>query len=126
MKKFFAIVALALTLSACAVTSTPTPTTPAMRLVQADGAYKALVATVKEGVIRGSIAGENAVRVKAALGAARTALDVWTLAPNDPTAEQTVLLSLQAVRSLLQSFAPPPPKQTMLASPYNYKGVPAL
>jgi hypothetical protein len=82
-----------------------------MRLVQADGAYKALVATVKEGVQRGSIYGENAVRIKAALAAVRTGLDVWTLAPNDPTAEQTVLLSLQAARSLLQTIAPPPVKR---------------
>lgn len=103
-------------ISACAVTPTPQPTTPAMRLVQADGAYKALVATVKEGVQRGAIYGTNAVRVKAALASARIALDAWTLAPNDPTAEQKVLLGLQAVRSLLQSVAPPPKRTTAAPS----------
>ena len=108
MKKFLLILVCAFSVAACAVTNTATPVTGSERLVQADGVYKALVATVKDGVLRGSISGNLAVRVKVALASARVALDAWTLLPNDPAAEAKVLIALQGVRTILQSVAPAP------------------
>ena len=129
MKRLFNLVAICLlgaSLVACAVTPTPTATTASMRLVQADGAYKAMVATVKEAVLKGQLQGENAVRVKAALASVRVGLDAWTLAPTDPNAEQKVLLALQAARSLLNSFGPvptrpPQPPTVPQPSPIRYR-----
>ena len=114
MKKFIAIIACALSIMACTVTGQVNPVTPSERLVQAEGAYRAVAATFKGTLLNHSVSGENASRGFAALVAASVALDAWKLVPNDPNLEQKFLVSLQAVRALVQSFAPQPP------NPVNY------
>ena len=95
-----------LAITGCAVGDGTVPVTPVERLVQADGAYKAVDATVREGVQSGLIKGVVAIRVKAAMASARVALDAWHLNPNDVNAETKALLALQAVRAILQSLRP--------------------
>jgi len=120
--RFLAALMLSCTLllGACTVGDTTTPVTPLERLVQAEGAYRALDATVRDGVRSGLIVGERAGQVKAALTSARVALDAWHLAPGDSTNEQKFLLALQAARGLLQTFAPKPKAH---GPPLNHEGV---
>lgn len=99
-------VALALLLGACSVGDSTAPVTPLERLVQAEGAYRALDATIRDGVRSGLIVGERAAQAKNALLAARLALDAWHISPAAEGAEQKYLFALQAARGLLQTFAP--------------------
>lgn len=103
MKRIAAWVGLFLLVTACA-TSGVFPETPTEKYVAADGAYKALVATVKEKVLDGTIKGQNAKKVKLALTSAKVALDAWGLAPSDRNAETTALLALKAARQVLQAI----------------------
>ena len=161
MKKFFTILALAITLTACATDRTISPQTGTEKYVAADGVYKALSYTVQGTVENGTdmadiilssginlllqkqrvdalitfarsedreftseelaklksardtlaaktdtlLDGEHELR--AALGGARAALDVWAIVPNDPDAQATTLISLQAIRSLLRAVKSP-------------------
>lgn len=104
MKKFFLSFFVGIFLTACA--ATVVPETALERYVAADGAYKALVLTVQDGVRQGLIKGEGARDVKLSLNSARAALDIWALIPNDANAETVALVSLSALRVLLRSVRP--------------------
>lgn len=82
------------------------PETGTERYVAADGAFKALLITVQDGVTRGTIKGENAVKIKVSLTAAKSALDAWALVPENPTAETAALVGLQAARDVLRLASP--------------------
>jgi hypothetical protein len=105
MKKLLAPFLLAFVIVGCA--STVVPETGTERYVVADGAYKALLVTVKDGVARGVIKGDNAARIKASLTAAKVALDAWALVPENPNAESAAIVALQAAREVLRLLAPP-------------------
>ena len=108
MKGLIAAVMMVFALAACTITEGTVPVTGTERYVQADGAYKALLVTVKDGVQRGTIQGPNAVRVKQALSTARVALDAWALNTESSTAEDKAILALQGARELLRALAPAP------------------
>lgn len=112
MKNLFRAIAVAgmIALTACAGNSV-VPQTGQERYVAADGAYKALLVTVQDGVRQGIIKGERAAQVKSALETAKVALDAWALIPEDPNAESTALVALQALRELLRTVAPKPQAQ---------------
>lgn len=104
MKKLIAPFLLVFVLVGCA--GAVVPETGTERYVAADGAYKALLITVQDGVTRGTIQGENAVKIKASLTAAKVALDAWALVPESPTAETAALIGLQAARDVLRLMKP--------------------
>jgi len=105
MKKFIAIVMFALTISACGIKGGDplVPVSPQERFVQADGDFKALVATVKGLVVKGVIVKDTptAVSVDGALTTLRLALDVWEINPANLDAETATLVALQGLQSLL-------------------------
>lgn len=102
MRKLIAPLLLVFVLFGC---GTIVPETGVERYVAADGAYKALIVTVKDGIMRGVIKGETAVKIKALLTTAKVALDAWALLPESPTAETATLVSLQAAREILRLAA---------------------
>ncbi len=105
MKKILASFLLLFFITGCAVNTT-VPLTGTQRYVQADGSYKALLLTVKEGVTRGTIHGASAIRVKQTLTTAKIALDAWALAPESPNMEQRALFALQSAREVLRALTP--------------------
>jgi hypothetical protein len=104
-------------LAACAVT----PETPRERLVAAETTYQAAVATVRDLALAGRITQEQAPRVRAAIVAARTSLDLWHANPDGSAAMQAALSSIAVLQSILNQIAPPsteraaPPKRSMEA-----------
>lgn len=104
MKKLLAPFAAIFILVGCA--GTVVPETGIERYVAADGAYKALLVTVKDGVQNGTIKGDVAVRVKSSLVAAKVALDAWAVVPDNPTAESAAIIAMQAAREILRLLAP--------------------
>jgi len=82
------------------------PQTGQERYVVADAAFKALLVTVQDGVVRGTIHGDGAVAVKRALVATKTALDIWAINPDNLNAETAALLALTSVREVLRSLQP--------------------
>ncbi len=78
------------------------PETGTERYVVADGMYTALLLTVQEGVVRGTIKGDTAVKLKVALTTTKIALDAWALIPESPTAETAALVALQSIRNVLR------------------------
>ncbi len=91
-------------LSACA--TGVVPQTGTERYIAADGAYKALLLTVKDGVVRGTIKGQAAADIRIALTSIKVALDVWALVPNDPNAEAVAIAALAAAQSILRAVGP--------------------
>ncbi len=83
------------------------PTTSEDRLVRAIGHYNALDATVRTAVLNGSLRGAHATQVKVVLGALRDGLNLWSLSPKDGTAEQKVLVALQAAQVLISNILRP-------------------
>ncbi len=108
MKKFIAIVMCALSLAACGITGgDPLVAVSAQeRFVQADGDYKALVATIREAVVKGYIVKDTplALNVSNAVTTLRLAIDVWQVAPGNMNSETAVLVALQSLRVLISTI----------------------
>lgn len=101
---FIGLLFIAVAIAACA--GSIVPQTATERYVAADGAYKALLLTVKDGVVRGTIKGQAAANIRIALTSIKVALDVWALVPNDPNAEAVAIAALAAGQGILRSLGP--------------------
>jgi hypothetical protein len=106
---FFLVVSLFI-LSACAIKGgDPTvAVSPTERFVQADGNFKALVATVREYVVKGYIIKDSptAKKLDGALTSVKVAIDVWELNPTNLDAETATLVALQGLQALLNTVKP--------------------
>ena len=104
MRKFPFLIAWVLAFTIAACSTAVVPETGTERYVVADATFKALLGTVKEAVLAGRVKRDAVPHLKTLLAAAKTALDVWAMAPEDLNAEITTLLALQAARALLLSI----------------------
>jgi len=109
MRSLF-IIACAFMMTACAIKGAdPTvPVSSTERFIQADGNYKALVATVREYVVKGYIVKDspNAKKIDGALTSVKIAIDVWELNPTNLDAETATLVALKGLQALLNTIKP--------------------
>jgi hypothetical protein len=97
------VILLFIFVSGCAVTGVPAPETTRERYAAAETSYQAIVATIDQLATAGTIRkGSPAAKgVAASLRTARTALNVWGAAPDDPSRQQAALSALGAAQQLL-------------------------
>lgn len=96
----------------CSTLGIVSPETPRERLVAAELTYEAVLTSVRDLVVAGTIVKntDTGDQIANAIVAARTALDVWQLTPDNRdnmTLALTTLQTLQGVLNTIQAGASP-------------------
>ncbi len=96
----------------CAMGPETVPLSGAQRYAVASKQLEGLAVSAQELVLAGRITTRaQLIQVKSALAAARMALDVWAIVPEDLGSETTAILALKSARSILRAIAPPEPTE---------------
>lgn len=96
-------VALLLVVGGCS--SVPAPETPRERIVAAEAAYQAALATIGDMIDQGTIRKEHVPDIKAAIITARAALNAWQDAPDSRSHMTTALAAIRTLQEVLNSIA---------------------
>ncbi len=96
----------------CATGPETVPLTGAQRYAVASKQLEGLAESMKELVLVGRITdGDRLIQIRSTLTAARIAMDVWGVVPEDLGSETTAILALKAAKSIFRAIAPPEPTE---------------